>query len=121
MVNIFGRKYHLNPETLRFEQVKISSKRKVFLSLALSLGIILVAIGLRIGFEHIYNTPKEIIYLKENADLRTDYQQLSNNLNFVESQLAELKNRDDKLYRSILGLEPVSPTIRGSSDRPKCE
>lgn len=120
-MNIFSRKYHLNPETLRFEQVRMSSRQKVRLSLALAMGIIMIAIGLRIGFEHVYTTPKEIIYSKENASLRAEYQQLNDNLHFVENHLALLKNRDDKLYRSILGLEPVSSTIRaagtGGSER----
>jgi murein DD-endopeptidase MepM/ murein hydrolase activator NlpD len=112
MVNFFGRKYYLNTETLRFEQVRLSSKQKIRLSVFVSLGVILLAIGLRTGFEKVYSTPKEIIYTKENVKLRRDYMALNENLLLVESQLSDLKNRDDRLYRSILEMEPVPSSIR---------
>ena len=112
MVNFFGRKYCLNTETLRFEHVRLSSKQKVRLAVFISLGVILLALGLRIGFEQVYSTPKEIFYTKENLKLRSEYMALNENLRLVESQLLDLKNRDDRLYRSILEMEPVPSSIR---------
>jgi len=78
----------------------------------LTIGIILVAIGLRIGFERQFSTPKEILYTKENLKLRTDYMLLNDKLYHVENLLAELGNRDDRIYRSILELEPIPSSIR---------
>jgi len=80
--------------------------------LVLGVGLVVLAVALRTGFERYYPTPRQIKYEHENARLRTEYSSLNNNLEQVESQLAELRNRDDRFYRAILGLDPVAPSIR---------
>jgi murein DD-endopeptidase MepM/ murein hydrolase activator NlpD len=100
MVNMFGRKYFLNPETLRFERVRLTKSQRVRYSLAIGLGLVALAVVLRYGFERYYPTPRQIIYEQHNT------------LQQVESQLVELRNRDDRFYRSILSLEPVPSSIR---------
>ena len=109
---MFGRKYFLNPETLRYEPVKLTRKQRFSYILFLGLGLILLAVLLRYGFERYYPTPRQIIYEKSNALLRSEYVTLNTKLQDVESRLAELKNRDDRLYRSILNLEPLPSSIR---------
>ncbi len=106
------RKYYINAETLRFERVKMSLARKLKLSLVMGLGIMAVAVLLRFGFERYYSTPRQIIYQKENATLRSEYQAMNSSLQEVESQLSDLRNRDDRFYRAILGLDPVPSSIR---------
>jgi murein DD-endopeptidase MepM/ murein hydrolase activator NlpD len=112
MVNMFGRKYFLNPETLRFERVRLTKSQRVRYSLAIGLGLVALAVVLRYGFERYYPTPRQIIYEQHNTQLRHEYMALNNNLQQVESQLVELRNRDDRFYRSILSLEPVPSSIR---------
>jgi len=118
---MFGRKYYLNPETLRFERVRLNSKQRIQYSVIISLGLIALAVVLRFGFERYYPTPRQVIYEKQNTTLRSDYISLNTQLQEVEYQLAELRNRDDRFYRSILSLEPVPTSIReagtGGSDR----
>ena len=118
---MFGRKYYLNPETLRFERVRLNSKQRIRYSVIISLGLIALAVVLRFGFERYYPTPRQVIYEKQNTTLRSDYIALNSQLQEVESQLTELRNRDDRFYRSILSLEPVPTSIReagtGGSDR----
>jgi len=108
---MFGRKYYINPETLRFERVKLSLRQRVHYSVLIGLGVIALAVLLRFGFERYYPTPRQIIYQRENNTLRTDYLALNSRLQTLESQLEELKNRDDHLYRSILSLDPVPQSI----------
>ena len=118
---MIGRKYYLNPETLRYERIRLNSKQRIRYSLIISLGLVALAVILRYGFERYYPTPRQIIYEKENTTLRSDYISLNTQLQEVESQLAELRNRDDRFYRSILSLEPVPASIReagtGGSER----
>jgi murein DD-endopeptidase MepM/ murein hydrolase activator NlpD len=111
---MFGHKYYLNPETLRFERVRLNSKQRLRYALIFGLGLLALAVVLRYGFERYYPTPRQIIYQKENKTLRTDYISLNTQLQEVESQLAELRNRDDRFYRAILSLEPVPSSIRGA-------
>lgn len=118
---MIGRKYYLNPETLRYERIRLNSKQRIRYSLIISLGLIALAVILRYGFERYYPTPRQVIYERENTTLRSDYISLNTQLQEVESQLAELRNRDDRFYRSILSLEPVPSSIReagtGGSER----
>jgi murein DD-endopeptidase MepM/ murein hydrolase activator NlpD len=108
---MFGRKYYINPETLRYERVTLSVKQRVRYSILIGLGVVALAVLLRFGFERYYPTPRQIIYQRENSALRSDYVALNSRLQVLEMQLEELKNRDDHLYRSILSLEPVPQSI----------
>ncbi len=82
--------------------------------------MIALAVLLRFGFERYYPTPRQVIYQKDNARLRAEYTALNQEIEGVESRLAALRERDDRLYRSILNLEPVPASIReagtGGSD-----
>ena len=109
---MFGRKYFINPETLRFERVRLSRSQRIRNILVFGLGLIALAVVLRYGFERYYPTPRQLIYERENHQLRSDYMALNANLQQVDYQLSELRNRDDRFYRSILSLEPVPASIR---------
>ena len=109
---MFDRKYYINPETLRFERVKLSRKQLMHFSVIFGVGLIALAVMLRFGFERYYPTPRQVIYEKENTTLRSEYIDLNTQLKEVETQLAEFRNRDDRFYRSILSLEPVPSSIR---------
>jgi murein DD-endopeptidase MepM/ murein hydrolase activator NlpD len=114
MMRLFSRKYYINPETLRYERVTLSRAQRIRFGLLFGFGIVALAILLRNGFERYYPTPRQIIYEQENRQLREDYVSLNQNLREVESQLAQLQNKDDRFYRSILSLEPVASSIRGA-------
>jgi murein DD-endopeptidase MepM/ murein hydrolase activator NlpD len=77
-----------------------------------SFGLISLAILMRLGFERFYPTPKEIIYQQVNRNLRAEYATLNSELQEVEAELVDLRNRDDRFYRAILSLEPFPSTMR---------
>ena len=106
------RRYHINPETLRYERVRMNRSQKLRFALGLGLGLIALAILMRFGFERVYPTPRQVIYNKENRILRSEYKMLNSELQEVESKLAELRNRDDRFYRAILNLDPIPYSIR---------
>ncbi len=112
MDRIIRRKYYLNPETLRYERVTFNSKQRVRFWIILGTGLIVVAALLRFGFERHYPTPRQMMYERQNARLRSEYLALDRELQQVESELAEFRNRDDRFYRAILNLEPIPSSIR---------
>jgi murein DD-endopeptidase MepM/ murein hydrolase activator NlpD len=112
MDRIIIRKYSLNPETLRYERVTFNSKQRIRFWLIFSAGLIAVAVLLRFGFERHFPTPRQLVYEKRNATLRSEYLFLDIQLQQVESQLSDLRNRDDRFYRAILSLDPVPSSIR---------
>ena len=120
-MNLFGRKYYLNPETLQYERVKMTKRQLTRFSVVCAVGLIALAILFRHGFERYYPTPRQAMYERENQTLRSEYTSLNTELQEVEAQLSELRNRDDRFYRSILSLEPIPSSIReagtGGSER----
>jgi murein DD-endopeptidase MepM/ murein hydrolase activator NlpD len=109
---MFGKRYYINPETLRYERVTIAKKQLARYLGLFAFGLISLAILMRFGFERIYPTPKQIIYQQENNTLRAEYAALNTQLQDVEAQLLALRNRDDRFYRAILSLEPYPSSIR---------
>lgn len=109
---MIGKKYYINPETLRYERVKLTRKQLFRYLGLLSFGLISLAILMRLGFERFYPTPREIIYQQENNNLRAEYVALNAQLQEVEAELLDMRNRDDRFYRAILSLEPFPSTMR---------
>ncbi len=109
---MFGKKYYINPETLRYERVRLTRQQLYRYVGLFSFGLICLAILMRFGFERFYPTPREIIYQQENNNLRSELAALNLDLQDVEFQLADLRNRDDRFYRAILSLDPIPSTIR---------
>lgn len=109
---MFGKKYYIDAETLRYERVKLTRKQLYRYAGLFGFGLICLAILMRFGFERFYPTPRQIIYQQENVKLRSELASLNADLREVESQLVDLRNRDDRFYRAILSLEPYPNTIR---------
>ena len=109
---MLDKKYYINPETLRYERVRLTRKQLYRYLGLFSFGLITLAILMRFGFERFYPTPREIIYQQENNNLRSELAALNMDLQDFESQLADLRNRDDRFYRAILSLDPIPSTIR---------
>ena len=110
---MLGKRYYINPETLRYERVKLSRKQLFNYVGFFTFGLICLAILMRFGFERFYPTPREIIYQQVNNRLQSEYAALNLELQEVEAELTDLRNRDDRFYRAILSLDPISSTIRG--------
>lgn len=112
MVDMFGRKYRLNPETLRVEVAKRPVKQRVAIGLLIGLCVISVAISMRIVYDQHAKSPRLVFYEKQNEQLRNQYQELKTELNRDEIDLAVLQRKDDRLYRSIFGMDPLPTSIR---------
>jgi murein DD-endopeptidase MepM/ murein hydrolase activator NlpD len=109
---MIGKKYYINPKTLRYERVRLTRKQWVRYVGLFSFGLISLAVLMRSGFERFFPTPRQIIYQQKNNTLRAEYAALNSELQEVEAELADLRNRDDRFYRAILSLEPYPSTIR---------
>jgi murein DD-endopeptidase MepM/ murein hydrolase activator NlpD len=74
--------------------------------------------GLLIGvvsfflFLHFLKSPEEILLVKENRLLKTHYDMLSNELDHVNNILADLQQRDEKLYRAIFHADSIPLSMR---------
>lgn len=111
-MNMFGRKYYINPETLRFEERKLTPIKRLRNAFFIGSGLLILALVMRVGYEQYAKSPRLVYYENKNDELRSEYKMLNSLIQLDELHLAELKRKDDRFYRSILGLAPLPSSIR---------
>jgi murein DD-endopeptidase MepM/ murein hydrolase activator NlpD len=108
------RKFYFNPDHLTLTPAKRSLKRRigaisVFLLFCLALGTT--------GYfltSAIIRTPRENNLLAQNQKLINLYQSLNKKIDDYEAVLSDLRTMDDSIYRSLIGIAPMPPTIRNA-------
>lgn len=111
-------KYRINPQTLALERIE----QGFLYWLKKSGGYILSGMCLGIVFFFVYfwifPSPRERQLTIQNETLETQYQLLDRKVDQMQMVMSDLSQRDDNLYRVLLGAEPIPITIRqGASQR----
>jgi murein DD-endopeptidase MepM/ murein hydrolase activator NlpD len=114
-------KYYYDTETCRYERVKTTAGDIVFNVLGvLSLSLAL-AVGLLFVYSSYFESPKELILKNELQEMEFYYNSLSEKVDQLSLLAEEMAVRDDNIYRSVLGSEPLDPAVRnagiGGADR----
>ncbi len=82
-------------------------------------GVVLAAIGLTLLSNYI-GTPAELALKAENETLLEQMQYTRESIVKLESQMESIVEMDNEMYRSVLGMDPISPEERmagvGGSD-----
>lgn len=113
-------RYVFNPESLQYDEVKLSSRKKIMrMVLTPLLAGIVIAVILFIAFSNTIDTPEEKRLKRENAQLQRQYDAIIEKYRPLIQVLEDLEMRDDNIYRAIFETEPLPDehTIRndGSS------
>jgi murein DD-endopeptidase MepM/ murein hydrolase activator NlpD len=89
-----------------------------FLAVSMVLALVMLTIY-TLNFE----SPEESLLRNENDELKFHYELLQKDLQDAQQMLASLQQRDDNIYRVMLGAEPIPTDVRnagfGGSDRYK--
>jgi murein DD-endopeptidase MepM/ murein hydrolase activator NlpD len=114
-------KYHYNTHTLRFEKTETPLRVRLlqvfgFITACLLTGLLIVFVI----FKYI-DSPKEKLLRQENDDMKQRYSLLSERVNELEMQMDELENRDNNVYRTIFGNNPIPDSARIKVDEKKNE
>lgn len=102
-------KYVFNPETLTFEAKGEPKYRKPFRYLLLSVaavGLVFLYFWIYIAVLH-WDLPKTAILKRRHARWEARMTLLDRQLDIYEQTLTGIEQRDDDVYRSIYGLNPV--------------
>ncbi|MBI1770675.1 MAG: M23 family metallopeptidase [Bacteroidetes bacterium] len=105
-------RYHYNPETCRYEPIVVAPRvffKKTFRFLGTSL---LIGLAGLLYFNYKYPFIDESHLIKENQNLKAEWQVINSQLQKTSDQLAALEDNDDNNFRVILGMEPLSPSQR---------
>ncbi len=107
-------KYFFNPHSLRYEKVKTSIRAVItrifgFLSASLVFGAIFFLLATKY-----FPSATERQLQRENMEYRTQFEFMGKRMDELSSTLMDLQKRDDKVYREVLGADPISETERES-------
>lgn len=105
-------KYRYNPETLSFDKITTTVKEKITRWGILLAASIAISIGYFAIYSYIYDTPKERALAGKLAELKFNYQMLSQDLDHIDRILSDIQKRDDDIYRTVLESEPIPASIR---------
>lgn len=100
-------RYYYNPKTLNYEKVEeswTSRFARVFgwVSLAIVFAVIIVVV-----YNSTFESPDERYYRHELEKMELEYELMSKELDNLNEVVAELQQRDDKIYRVIFEAEPI--------------
>lgn len=100
--------YYDNKEC-EFVPVVYSPVEKIVFNVSLWIicGIIFAGVGIT-GLSYTAGTPSEIALKAENNALFTQLKATKSTIRYFNDQLGQLSKTDNNLYRSVLGLKPVS-------------
>ncbi|MEQ8470807.1 MAG: M23 family metallopeptidase [Marinoscillum sp.] len=107
-------KYYYDTESCRYERIRVSTWDFIWNSLGFLTLALLLATGIVFVYIKYFESPEEALLRKENEELKMYYDLLSNEVTDANNMLASLQERDDNIYRIIMGVEPIPEEIRNA-------
>ena len=105
-------KYSFNPESLSYDQIKLSHRQKIFKFLRGAVLLLSVSFVFLLILSLFFDTPGEKIQKRENKQLLYQYELLNQKVEKMEQSMDEIQQHDDNIYRLIFGIDPVSENVR---------
>jgi murein DD-endopeptidase MepM/ murein hydrolase activator NlpD len=105
-------KYKFNKKSLTFDRVQTTFRKRLWYFFThLSTGVVFAAVVLVLAFNFI-DSPKEKAQKREIEQMKLQYRILNDQLDRVTRIMADLRDRDDNIYRVIFEAEPIPGSIR---------
>jgi len=106
------RRYRINPETLELERVEYDMlywlrRSGRYLFGGISLGVLFF-----FGFFYFFPSPREASLIQQNKNLAAQLQLMERQVDQMQVVMSDMSQRDDNLYRAILGAEPIPLSVR---------
>lgn len=113
--------YRYNPKSLRYEEVKVSFKKRLFKAFSfVSTAAVFASVVLIIAY-NFFDSPKERMQQREIEQLKLQYEIFNDRIDQMSEVLSGLQDKDDNIYRVIFEAEPIPSSIRqagyGGADR----
>lgn len=105
-------KYSFNPESLSYDQIKLSPRQKIFKFLRGAVLLLSGSFVFLLILSLFFDTPGEKIQKRENKQLLYQYELLNQKVEKMEQSMDEIQQHDDNIYRLIFGIDPVSENVR---------
>ena len=107
-----AKKYRINPETLQLERIEHGLRYWLRRSGGYIIGGICLGVIFFYVFLYFFPSPREASLMQYNKNLTAEMEVLSKQVDQMQIVLSDLSQRDDNLYRAILGAEPIPLSAR---------
>ena len=108
------KKYHynFNPDTLSFDVIQTSANARLKKYAVMFLTGSVIAVIWIFLYSLIFNTPKELRLIEANNNVLVSYEMLLKKIQEKSQLLAEIEDRDNKIYRAVFEEDPIPASIR---------
>lgn len=111
------RQYRINPETLQLERIEHGLRYWLRRSGGYILGGICLGVVFFFVFFYFFPSPREAALLQNNRTLTAQLEVMERQVDQIQVVMADISQRDDNLYRAILGAEPIPMSARMGATR----
>lgn len=105
-------KYYYDTETCKYERVKTKNSDIILNALGIISLTLSLAVGLVFMYSNYFESPKEIILKNQVKELEFYYKNLNTEVDQLRGILNNIEQRDDNIYRAVLGAEPIDKAVR---------
>ncbi len=105
-------KYKFNPDSLSYDEVRLSVRALLLRLLAYITGSVIIALIYWVIFASFFDSPKEKALKREVEQLTIQYNLIQREMVDIEDVLEDLQRTDDNLYRTIFEAEPIQSAYR---------
>jgi murein DD-endopeptidase MepM/ murein hydrolase activator NlpD len=114
-------KYYYDTETCKYERVKTRTSDVVINGMCIFVLVLAAGAGVNHVFTRYFESPQQLILRNEVKELEYNYSKLEGDVEQLQGTLQSIENRDDNIYRVVLGAEPFEKSVRnagvGGADR----
>ncbi len=105
-------KYRFNTESLNYDKVRPSLKKRLLILISYISILALVAILLNVFYSSVFDSPREKALKRENSLLNNQFKILNEKVAHLETVLEDIEKRDDNIYRTIFNADPIPHSVR---------
>lgn len=102
------KEYRFNPDTLSYEEIKEPLRLRVYRVLRKGLVVFIAVCIVNIVYSSLYYTPKLRRIAREEEEYLMKYRILDNRIKVAGGKLAEIKDRDNNVYRRIFAADTLA-------------
>ena len=106
------RRYRINPETLQLERVEHGIRYWLRRSGGYIIGGICLGVVFFFIYFYFFPSPREAALIQQNRNLTAQIEVMEHQVDQIQIVMSDMSERDDNLYRAILGAEPIPLSAR---------
>ena len=106
------RHYRVNPDTLQLERVEHGIRYWLRRSGWYLIGGMCIGLVFFFVYFYFFPSPREASLIQYNKTLEAQLETMERQVDQIQVVMTDISQRDDNLYRAILGAEPIPQSVR---------